>query len=229
MASDCTALEAELRALNKEQLDESLHTTEEQRAADRLNDLASREDGLKAAVAGYGQLITSYDNGIRAIELPLETRIGEYEQGVKSLQSDRQKHVAELQRATTPADRGRVKNNIAMTDAAIREHQLGIQQMKDAMMNSTADLRSQREEAKRDLQSHEQQLSDLQSELGAGAQAVKDAAEAAKRAFERLQVLKSLVEDKQQQLAECRKKKEEEEAASTSSPVTGDPTRWFRP
>jgi chromosome segregation ATPase len=229
MASDCTALEAELRALNKEQFDVSLHTTEEQRAADRLNDLASREDGLKAAVAGYGQLITSYDNGIRAVELPLETRIGEYERGVQSLQLDRQKHVAELQRATTPTDRDRVKNNIAMTDAAIHEHQLGIQQMKDTMMNSTAALRSQRDEAKRDLQSHEQQLSDLQSELSAGAQAMKDAAEAAKGAFERLQELKSLVAEKQRQLGECRKKKEEEEAASTSSPVTGDPTRWFPP
>jgi chromosome segregation ATPase len=233
MATDCTPLEEQLRALNKEQLDASLRTTEEQRAADRLNELAAREAGLKGAVGAYGELISGYDNGIRAIELPLETRIGEYEEGVKSLQSKRQEHVAELQRATTTADRDRVNNNIAMTDLAIREHELGIQQMKDQMMTSTADLKSQREEARRDLQSHERQLSELQPDLNASAQAMEDAAEVARRAFERLEELKGLVEAKQRQIDDCRKRKDEEERsaepASSEPSVIDDDSGWFRP
>jgi chromosome segregation ATPase len=229
MATDCSALEQELNDLNRQQSDAALALSREPESARTLDDLAGREQGLSAAVDGYRQVISDYDNSIKSLDTSMTSRIREYEdgpRGLTALQAERRGLVIELRTATDTADRDRIENNIKMVDLAVQEHEAGIRQMKDTLATSLAEMRRLRAEAERDVQSHQRQLEDVRAELPAAQAEAEAAAAQTAEAFKRLEDLKTRVAAKQQQVQDCHDRRREEE---NPEPPHHSGDGWFRP
>jgi chromosome segregation ATPase len=237
MPVDCTSLEDRLNTLNKEMSTAAIEEgdvlqaeVEAQRALDAAN---GKVESLRAAVAAYEGVVKDLDRSVTEIEAAAGKRIDEYVTGLTELDSRRSDLGYELAEATDAAEIERINNNIAMTEAAIKEHELGVRQLEAGRDAAVKEMRANQAQVSADLASHQQQLQTALADVPFAERAAGAAADKARHAKARLARIRKDIDDASERLNECRERQRDERERShgdgEAEPPVDDGSGWFRP
>jgi chromosome segregation ATPase len=233
MATDCSGLEAALKALHEQQARAALDLAEEPKAAAALDEILGREQMLGEAISGYEAVVREYERAIASLESSIGSRKREYERGLIDLHTQHRSLNAERERTSDVVDSDRLDNNMRMVSLAIRQHEEGLRQLEHTLSTSRAELNSVKTQAAADVVSHKKQLAELQPQIENARQHQEAASEQAREGKRRLQELQGEITAKRKELDDCRKRNDEESAGAGSEDGAGagggSGNGWFPP